>query len=365
MNVTFLIGNGFDINLGLDTRYSDFLIEYLKDDPADTEEIKKFKEDIRKREAEDRKTNNGAERLWSNAELAFGKYTDEVVKQGKTVETYFERYDDFCTHLATYLRKQEERVAIDGNEQDFIDAIQNFHVGLSEAQRDAVNIAESGIDGGYTFNFIVFNYTEIIDKITTGIKINKAKFGTRTIKSTAKANALGKVIHVHGTTTKDMIFGVNDETQISNAELFEGVSPLYINSIIKQKTNQGNEARIDEKTYELIKNSSCIYIYGMSLGDTDAIWWNRIIERMQTNSSVHVYIYGFDAPEDGLMQRKRWFYNANKKQQLLAYAKGNTAGLSDRIHIISTNIFEVFKNTALPLPEEDNKIVPSTDTLVG
>ena len=30
MNITFLIGNGFDLNLGLDTRYTDFLSEYKK-----------------------------------------------------------------------------------------------------------------------------------------------------------------------------------------------------------------------------------------------------------------------------------------------------------------------------------------------
>ena len=28
MNITFLIGNGFDLNLGLKTTYSDFLKEY-------------------------------------------------------------------------------------------------------------------------------------------------------------------------------------------------------------------------------------------------------------------------------------------------------------------------------------------------
>ena len=30
MKITFLVGNGFDLNLGLDTNYSDFLKEYKK-----------------------------------------------------------------------------------------------------------------------------------------------------------------------------------------------------------------------------------------------------------------------------------------------------------------------------------------------
>lgn len=60
-----------------------------------------------------------------------------------------------------------------------------------------------------------------------------------------------------------MVFGVNDESQIANMALFEGVSPNYLKSLIKQKTNQGNEARTDEKTLEIINSSSCFYIYGM------------------------------------------------------------------------------------------------------
>lgn len=36
MNITFLIGNGFDLELGLKTRYIDFLAEYTKEDNDDS-----------------------------------------------------------------------------------------------------------------------------------------------------------------------------------------------------------------------------------------------------------------------------------------------------------------------------------------
>ena len=361
MNVTFLIGNGFDLNIGLATQYPDFLKEYLIDNPDDTKEIKKFKEDIRKSDEEDQA--NKVDRLWSNAELAFGSYTDDVATEGKTVDTYFERYDDFCLHLAAYLQKQELRIRTDGNGQDFVDSIQDFHAGLTETQRAAIDHAESGIDGGYVFNFIIFNYTEIIDEIVEDIKQNKPKFGNRVIKNTPKANSIGRVIHVHGTTTKDMIFGVNDESQIANMALFEGVSPNYLKSLIKQKTNQGNEARTDEKTLDIINSSSCFYIYGMSMGATDAIWWRRIIERMKAQPSVHVYIYGYDAPQETLMQRKRWFYNDQKKEQLLSFATGQTTGLADRIHVISDNIFEVFRDIALPVASDVSENTSTEDNV--
>lgn len=35
MNVTFLLGNGFDLNLGLSTSYKDFYSYYTKKEPND------------------------------------------------------------------------------------------------------------------------------------------------------------------------------------------------------------------------------------------------------------------------------------------------------------------------------------------
>jgi len=63
MNITFLIGNGFDRNLGLKTTYSDF-IKWYKKTPPKTDILKKFREYI-----------NDNEELWSAAEEELGKYT--------------------------------------------------------------------------------------------------------------------------------------------------------------------------------------------------------------------------------------------------------------------------------------------------
>ena len=65
--VSVLIGNGLDIGLGLQTRYSDFLERYLKPDyPIRTESIRAMKNDIR-----NQIRNKSAS--WSDAEIAFGE----------------------------------------------------------------------------------------------------------------------------------------------------------------------------------------------------------------------------------------------------------------------------------------------------
>ena len=65
MNVTFLIGNGFDLNLGLKTKYSDFITTYCAENDKDSDLIKKFKKNIHKNPD-----------LWASAELAFGQRTN-------------------------------------------------------------------------------------------------------------------------------------------------------------------------------------------------------------------------------------------------------------------------------------------------
>ena len=67
MRVTFLIGNGFDINLGLNTRYKDFIDVYKKPNENDDVVIKTFKNHL-----VENKEN------WSDAELAFGKFKDKL-----------------------------------------------------------------------------------------------------------------------------------------------------------------------------------------------------------------------------------------------------------------------------------------------
>ena len=46
MNIVYMLGNGFDINIGMDTRYSDFY-KYYNNVSTSNEKIKKLKNSIR------------------------------------------------------------------------------------------------------------------------------------------------------------------------------------------------------------------------------------------------------------------------------------------------------------------------------
>ena len=113
MNITFLVGNGFDRNLGLNTAYSDF-IRYYKTLETDDEDIKRFRKHIKENEE-----------LWSDAELEIGRYTDLLCFGDGDV--FSKCHVDFCSCLADYLKKQETRINYVVSKQQIIDAFKRMN----------------------------------------------------------------------------------------------------------------------------------------------------------------------------------------------------------------------------------------------
>ena len=157
MNITFLVGNGFDLNLGLDTQYSDFLETYTNTKANDTENIKWFKTEVLKDRG-----------LWSAAERAFGACTSQFADCGLKADAYDECYEDFCINLAKYLQEQEKRVEKDGIndkiEGSFPKALTSYLDGFREIPRTQIVNSTKTVGQGKVYNFISFNYTEILDK---------------------------------------------------------------------------------------------------------------------------------------------------------------------------------------------------------
>lgn len=92
MNLLFVIGNGFDLQLGLPTSYSDFYKYYISR-PSQSEVISRLKGEISQNQQN-----------WSDLELALGKISANY----SDVDTFCEVYDDIQTELQRYLLKLDE-----------------------------------------------------------------------------------------------------------------------------------------------------------------------------------------------------------------------------------------------------------------
>ncbi len=335
MNITFLIGNGFDLNLGLATTFSAFLEDYCKIAAPDSSEIQYFKTQILKDTA-----------LWSSAEVAFGKSTKKFHDDKYDAEAYCTCHEDFCVKLAEYLLKQEQRLNYTALNDVIVNAfgkgLLNYKSGFRETETAKILAAESAISRGFIFNFINFNYTSTLDLCVSAVQSRVRFLGSRTVGNTAFENKLGKVLHVHGTALKDMVLGVNDISQIDDPSLFEGYDEEYINEIIKQKTNENNEEDMDTKVKNLLETSDLIYVYGMSTGVTDKLWWVRICELMAKKKGLHLILHKYDAPDDRLIRRAYRLFAASVKKEFTAYCDLDEATKQDiesRIHMTKHNIF--------------------------
>ena len=344
MTISFLIGNGFDLNLGLNTTFSSFLDCYTKENANDTEMIERFKKSILK----DKKR-------WSDAEIAFGEYTEVFRREGKSADDYYECYDDFCEQLAKYLETQEKRIDFGSQSKETAEAfsksisISNILSNQTEVQQNQLTSSFENFGEGFHFNFIDFNYTTTLDSCISHSRKYGGILGERVYSHTRYSNSISNLIHVHGYTSRSMVLGVNDIGQLADAELFSGFGEEYVDQLIKIKANGLNEENTDRKAAEVIKQSDLIYIYGMSLGDTDKLWWGRIMQRMIQQPNMHLIIHSHSAPKTALLPRKnRTWVNRTKNAFIEKAGKELTEDqrktIFERIHIDGKNIFEPLKD---------------------
>ena len=155
------------------------------------------------------------------------------------------------------------------------------------------------ISGNGVFKFISFNYTNTVDRCNDLLQ-KPYVLGYRIANSTRYNNVVvEKVLHIHGYLNKDLVFAVNDVSQIANKELYNNADALMAGFLIKQEANRLYQEGIDKKVHEVIESSHLIYIYGMAIGDTDALWWKRICKELKKRNNLRVIIYSYSAPEEG------------------------------------------------------------------
>ena len=104
MNITFLIGNGFDIGLGLKTQYEKFYDYYQKPLEDDSDNIKDFKKVLKKWQSD----KNTAVIDWADFESAFGKHSADFKIDQK--REYLERFEDFVVNFNAYVEDEENRI---------------------------------------------------------------------------------------------------------------------------------------------------------------------------------------------------------------------------------------------------------------
>lgn len=303
MNMLYLIGNGFDLNLELPTRYSDFLEYYFKHAPlnykATSQESRRIQEykDLFKKAIE----NNAGDHQWKDLEIALGIFASQFSE----AIVFRDFYIDINLSLINYL-KQISPISLTENDQnnffnDFM--FPTFYLTAREQQEFQRKVP---VNKDWHVNVVSFNYTSTFETLSKGVLEKDSPYGPSYISDSL--TYLG-VTHIHGSLEENSILlGVDNTKQIDNADFKnnEDVTDL----LVKPQGNKNIGNLIDKTCHGLISKADLICLFGLSLGATDQTWWEDIKERFISDSSVVLlYFYhdlhsGINVKSDGRSKRK-------------------------------------------------------------
>lgn len=274
MNIVYLIGNGFDRNLGLRTSYKDFYNFYKKQESSN-ENIRKIKEFIA----------NGESELWSDLEEALGKITTEFDDPNGFVDIL----KDISDNLLQYIKTEARCLTIESNANEKLKhyLCSPFDCLAPEFKRSAEEHFHNQSRELWNVNIITFNYTDVLEQILhddIGMSIGKHHNNNAEV-------VLRSIQHIHGDFDSSIILGVNDTTQISNDDF--RTSEDLLDWLVKSKTQENRADGVERKCKNLISEANLICVFGMSFGITDKLWWDSIISRLNFSPNTKVIIYEY------------------------------------------------------------------------
>jgi len=272
MHILYIIGNGFDVAQGLNTRYKDFYPYYLKCD-SPNEAVKTMKKDI------DDKIDD-----WSDMEIALGKFTKKVNSSDELTDMYF----DLSEKLADYLQKESQRKVFNQNSKVLQDLFEpdRYLEPLDQRYYKAHYNAHYNRDQRTThIDIITLNYTSTIEWLLGPVNKRNMNIGSTFYN-------VSNVCHRHGMLGDTILIGVNDEQQISNESFKkdQAVKDLLVKPMAIDAMRSDN----DVACKELIHNASIIVLFGVSIGETDANLWKDVVNRLRGGDTMLIYFHHSD-----------------------------------------------------------------------
>lgn len=273
MNITFFIGNGFDLNLGLKTSYIDFYKKYvpkMKDDLI----AEKINENIS---------------LWSDLELGLAHLVDGL--EVEKVDDFFDSKISLESGLNNYLENEQEKFKIlneDNLANEFKEKVIGFYKEFNDIEKSNYkNIIDSTTER-IKYSFVTFNYTNTLDRIIDIVKKKHLNLRHNANRYNYE-DYIDTPLHIHGVLNDDMILGINSMDQISNPTYKDNQELARL--MVKPNINKELGRRRNEILMNTIMGSRYICLFGLSIGDTDQVWWSEIVKWLDNNTKNRLVIY--------------------------------------------------------------------------
>lgn len=337
MNVLYLIGNGFDLRLGLPTRYADFLEFYKGKSPKrgtdrirQEEAIKKYKERFFAEMAE---REERGEEQWKDLEIALGEFTTAF---GDDADGFCDFYEDMNRSLEAYLAQCNSFEPTPEEVEKFREDLTypyRYFKPREEKELRTLTIAQA-----WYIDVISFNYTSSFECLCQdALLVGESTY--------AEGHEGHPVIyqgmkHVHGSLGQGgILLGVDHGEQIGSEQCrcCDDVMDL----LLKPQANEGRGTLVDEECLSLIAGADVICLFGLSLGPTDHMWWTAIKKRFLDNPEVILLYFHYDPAADSVLKFDRRKERQARQHLIDALGlEGNQKEYDDRIFVaINSDMF--------------------------
>ncbi|MEI1233530.1 AbiH family protein [Enterococcus mundtii] len=344
MNITFLLGNGFDIQCGLKTSYISFY-EYilkkkyslelsremdeksvLKIDNMIYSEIYKSKDDIQ---------------TWADLEFQLGVFTRRLKEENQdaiTAERFLEDFEILREDLNDYLKgiqiQDDVQISEDFSEILFT-TMDNFFYGLLPQEFDEIkSMLSENTNSHFNYRFISFNYTNSLQLVFQNCSKNEKRNKLSNSNFSQIFNRV--IINVHGVIDQFLTLGLNDESQLAT-DFFERDD---LNDLLKPDSLANSREYRRRDAENVIEKSDIIVIFGMSIGSTDKHWWERIAERLIKNANKKLIIHLYDTEPSYVSARRVRLRRAKKENEFLSHL-GNLDLSDEKVSQLRKQIYIV------------------------
>lgn len=248
-DVLLVLGNGFDLNLGLKTSYADFIKGTFDMNEECEEDLCNYMVDVFKK----------GDKNWIDIENELKKYSRLLITNHPkdTGKEFKEEFQTLCHLLKKYLSKISDWGNLDSKEFD--------NIYKSKACQILRAVAECSVP------FVAsFNYTPFVKRLAPDIPSER-------------------ILHIHGSLEpdSDIVFGVEDSAKINQKHIF----------LLKSHSryqNHGNFSR-------LLRTSENIIFFGYSLGETDHSYFSSFFTGV-ANKKITFYYYNEEAYDNLIVQ---------------------------------------------------------------
>jgi hypothetical protein len=277
MNITYFLGNGFDVSYGLKTRYSDYY-EYLSEqitvsknkDTNNKNSPEKIVQDIVTQLNDKQKV-----KQWSDFEIGLGKYISENAQV--STEDFIEAKQLLEKYLLECLRKKntdEQNIFSINDVNGFYDNLLNP---FKKCKPSDEEFFSTFFKDKINFNFLTLNYTFTLENLLSQIPNENGKY------------KFEKPVHLHGTLTDGIIFGINNAVQLNNGDRQK--DKQLTDLLLKPIAVKAKKDRTIEKFGKILQDSDLLIFFGVSFGETDLFWWNRIVAWLFGSSSRKLLVF--------------------------------------------------------------------------